>query len=184
MNQPLSELEQKFVLHWGEMGNKWGINRTVAHIHALLLVSPKPLSADDIANTLSIARSNVSTSVKELLGWEIIKPVPILGERKEHYEALKAPWEMFRIIADKRKRREIDPTVHALQQCLMEFGEDDKQPAEAKQQIKDILDFFETISNAYDQSNKLPTPVLIKLFKMENRVDKLLSLIPGFRPKA
>ncbi len=179
----LSELEQKFILHWGEMGNKWGINRTVAHIHALLLVSAKPLSADEIAAALSIARSNVSTSIKELLGWEIIKSVPILGDRKEHYEAIKEPWEMFRIIAEKRKRREIDPTVDALRQCVQDFDQHPNEPAHVKAQLSALLDFFETVTSSYEQTNKLPTPVLIKLFKLDNRVEKLLALLPGFKPK-
>ena len=179
----LTEIEQKFILHWGEMGNKWGINRTVAHIHALLLVSPKPLSADEIASALSIARSNVSTSIKELQGWEIIKSVPMLGDRKEHFEAMKEPWDMFRIIAEKRKRREIDPTVDALRECVQAFDQHPDEPEHVKSQLTALLDFFETVTNCYEQTNKLPTPVLVKIFKMENRVDLLLSMIPGFKKK-
>ena len=113
----LPAVEQKFVLHWGEMGTRWGINRTVAQIHALLYISPKPLHAEEIAETLGVARSNVSTSLKELQGWGIVKLTHVLGDKRDHFEALKDVWEMFRIVLDERKRREIDPTVALLREC-------------------------------------------------------------------
>src|SRR5687768_9861901 len=113
----LSPVEQKFVLHWGEMGTRWGINRTVAQIHALLYISPKPLPAEEIAETLAVARSNVSTSLKELQGWGIVKLVHVLGDKRDHFESLKDVWEMFRIVLDERKRREIDPTLALLREC-------------------------------------------------------------------
>ena len=102
----LTEVQQKFVLHWGEMGTRWGINRTVAQIHALLYISPKPLNAEDIAETLAVARSNVSTSLKELQGWRIVKLVHVLGDKRDHFESMRNVWEMFRIVLDERKRRE------------------------------------------------------------------------------
>src|ERR1700755_2744968 len=105
----LSPTEQKFVLHWGEMGTRWGINRTVAQIHALLYLSPKPLPAEAIAETLAVARSNVRNSPQELQNWGIIKLVHVLEDRRDHFEAMKDPWEMFRVILDERKKREIDP---------------------------------------------------------------------------
>ena len=92
----LSPIEQKFILHWGEMGTKWGINRTVAQIHALLFISPRPLHAEDITDTLQVARSNVSTSLKELQGWGIVKRVHVLGDARDHFESMKDVWEMFR----------------------------------------------------------------------------------------
>src|SRR6516162_11387502 len=114
----LSPVQQKFVLHWGEMGIRWGINRTVAQIHALLYVSPKPLNAEEIAETLNVARSNVSTSLKELQSWRIVKLVHVLGDKRDHFESMKNVWEMFRIVLDERKRREIDPTIAILEECI------------------------------------------------------------------
>ena len=114
----LSNIQQQYILHWGEMGTRWGINRTVAQIHALLYLSPKPLAAEEIAETLTVARSNVSTSIRELEGWGIVRAVHVLGDRREHYESMKDVWEMFRLIVEQRKRREVDPTIQLLRQCL------------------------------------------------------------------
>src|SRR5215831_14978358 len=129
----LTPVQQKFVLHWGEMGTRWGINRTVAQIHALLYISPKPLNAEEIAETLDVARSNVSTSLKELQGWRIVKLVHVLGDKRDHFEAIKNVWEMFRVVVDERKRREIDPTLTILEECIaetLEAKEPDKQTEE------------------------------------------------------
>ena len=110
-NSKLSPVAQKFILHWGEMGTRWGINRTVAQVHALLFLSPEPLNAEEIAQTLSVARSNVSTSLRELQAWRIVRKVSVFGDRRQHFESMKDLWEMFRVILEERKRREIDPTV-------------------------------------------------------------------------
>jgi DNA-binding transcriptional regulator GbsR (MarR family) len=120
----LSPVQQKFILHWGEMGTRWGINRTVAQIHALLYLSPKPLNAEEIAETLAVARSNVSTSLKELQGWRIVKLVHVLGDKRDHFESMKDVWEMFRVVLDERKRREIDPTLAVLRECIAEAEKD------------------------------------------------------------
>src|ERR1043166_425135 len=117
----LSSVQQKFILHWGEMGTRWGVNRTVAQVHALLYISPKPLNADDLIDTLGVARSNVSTSLKELQGWGIVKLVHVLGDKRDHFESMKDVWEMFRVVLDERKRREIDPTLEMLRQCREEI---------------------------------------------------------------
>src|SRR5436189_3709654 len=101
----LSPVQQKFVLHWGEMGARWGINRTVAQIHALLFISSKPLNAEDITAALDVARSNVSTSLRELQNWRIIKIVHVLGDRRDYFESMKDVWEMFRVVLDERKKR-------------------------------------------------------------------------------
>src|SRR5213593_214083 len=116
----LDPVSQRFVLHWGEMGTRWGVNRTVAQIHALLYLSAKPLNAEEIATTLSVARSNVSTSLRELQSWGIVKVVHVLGDRRDHFETLKDVWEIFRIVAEERKKREIDPTLRVLAQCVQE----------------------------------------------------------------
>src|SRR5438270_8114475 len=117
----LSPTEQKFVLHCGEMGTRWGINRTVAQVHALLFLSPKPLHAEEIATTLAVARSNVSNSLRELQGWGIVRVAHLLGDRRDHFESVKDVWEMFQVVAEERKRREIDPTLHVLQECVAEL---------------------------------------------------------------
>src|SRR6476660_642255 len=114
----LIPVQQKFVLHWGEMGTRWGINRTVAQIHALLYLSTKPLNAEEIAETLGVARSNVSTSLKELQGWGIVKLSHVMGDKRDHFESMKDVWEMFRLVLDERKRREIDPTLAMLRACI------------------------------------------------------------------
>src|ERR1700741_2072635 len=116
----LSPVQEKFILHWGEMGTRWGVNRTVAQVHALLYLSPEPLTADDIVATLGVARSNVSTSLKELQGWGIVKLVHVLGDKRDHFESMKDVWEMFRVVLDERKRREIDPTMSILRECISE----------------------------------------------------------------
>src|SRR6476660_8537022 len=108
----LSPVQEKFVLHWGEMGTRWGINRTVAQIHALLYLSAEPLHAEEIARLLSVARSNVSSSLRELQGWGIVRIAHVLGDRRDHFESMKDVWEMFRTILDERKKRETDPTLH------------------------------------------------------------------------
>src|SRR6188508_1290466 len=116
----LSPVAERFILHWGEMGTRWGINRTVAQIHALLFLSPRPLHAEAIAGTLGVARSNVSTSLRELQGWGIVRVAHILGDRRDHFESLKDVWEMFRIIVDERKKREADPTLATLREAVAE----------------------------------------------------------------
>src|ERR1700726_4864145 len=116
----LTPVVQKFILHWGEMGARWGINRTVAQVHALLFLSPKPVPADEIASTLTVARSNVSTSLRELQGWGIVRVVHVLGDRRDHFESVKDVWEIFRIVSEERKRREIDPTLQAIRECVRE----------------------------------------------------------------
>jgi len=105
----LTPVAQKFILHWGEMGTRWGINRTVAQVHALLFLSPRPVPADEISATLAVARSNVSTSLRELQGWRIVRVVHVLGDRRDHFESIKDVWEIFRIVSEERKRRRSIP---------------------------------------------------------------------------
>ena len=139
--QPLTPVRQKFILHWGEMGTRWGINRTVAQIHALLFISPKPLNADDIVETLGVARSNVSTSLKELQGWGIVKMVHVLGDKRDHFESMQDVWAMFRAVLDERKRREIDPALAMLRECIAEA--DPQKDAHTRERLGALRDFFE-----------------------------------------
>jgi DNA-binding transcriptional regulator GbsR (MarR family) len=170
----LTPVQEKFVLHWGKMGTQWGINRTVAQIHALLYISPKPLNAEEIAETLSVARSNVSTSLWELQGWGIIKTIPVLGDRRDHYESIKDVWELFRVVLDERKRREVDPTVAVLRECAAEAAKN-KADEYTHQRLSELLGFFETMGAWYDQIRKLPIPAVIKFVKMGDKILKTLG---------
>src|ERR1700684_4588889 len=125
----LSPAARKFVIHWGELGTRWGINRTVAQIHALLYLSPVPLEMAAICDTLEIARSNASTSLRELRGWGVVRSVHLIGDRREHFEAITDVWQMFAILIEARKRREIDPALTMLRECAAEL-EERNEPAE------------------------------------------------------
>jgi DNA-binding transcriptional regulator GbsR (MarR family) len=144
------------------MGTQWGINRTVAQIHALLYLAPRPLNAEEIANTLSVARSNVSTSLWELQGWGVIKTVHVLGDRRDHYQTLSDVWEMFRLILEERKKREIDPTLGILRECVHE-AQKSKAESENAQKLGALLDFFETMSSCYDQLKGVPVEEVAKI---------------------
>ena len=171
----LDPITEKFVLHWGEMGTRWGVNRTVAQIHALLYLSPAPLNAEDIATTLSIARSNVSTSLRELESWGIVKAVHLLGDRREHYQAMKDVWEMARVILDERKRREIDPTVAVLRECLAEAAGKGTGEAELRERLAAMLEFVEMVTSLYTQTSRLPAGTLRGLLSAQGKVRKLLG---------
>jgi len=173
----LNPTAEKFILHWGEMGARWGINRTVAQIHALLFLAPKPLNAEEIAAALSVARSNVSTSLKELQGWGIVKIVHILGDRRDHFESLKDVWEMFRIIMDERKKREADPTLSLLRDCVAESSRTGQTDKYTRERLTDMLDFFEQMTSWYEQTRRIPTPIVVKMTKMGDKVAKLLGVM-------
>ena len=171
----LSPVQQKFILHWGEMGTRWGINRTVAQIHALLYISPKPLNAEEIAATLNVARSNVSTSLKELQGWRIVRLVHVLGDKTDHFESMKDVWEMFRSVLDERKRREVDPTVALLQECLAEVAKDKGTDKHTEMRLRELNEFFQTTSAWYAQVSKLPGAGLVKFLGAGDRLFKRLG---------
>jgi DNA-binding transcriptional regulator GbsR (MarR family) len=173
--QTLTPVQQKFILHWGEMGTRWGINRTVAQIHALLFLSPVPLNAEAIAETLDMARSNVSTSLRELQGWGIVRVTHLLGDRRDHFETLKDVWEMFRIIVDERKKREADPTLAMLREAVAETRKPGAADAHTRERMADLLQFFELMTTWCDQTRKLPTPAVIRMVKMGNRLAKMLG---------
>lgn len=164
---------QKFILHWGEMGTRWGVNRTVAQVHALLYASPRPLNAEEIAQALKVARSNVSTSLRELESWGIIKPVHLLGDRREHYQSMTEVWEMARVILKERKRREIDPTLVHLRSCVAELAKAGPDDAVARQRLADMLEFLESLGALYDQVERLPTGTLQRILKMRKKMKAL-----------
>jgi len=171
----LTPIMERYVLHWGEMGQRWGVNRSVAQIHALLYLSPHPLNAEDIAQTLAIARSNVSTSLRELESWGIVRPIHLLGDRREHYQAMKDVWEMARVILDERKRREIDPTVSVLRECLREVNAKEPSGAERRERLKAMLEFVEMLTSLYAQISRLPTGTIHGLLSAQGKVRKLLG---------
>jgi len=172
----LGPVQQKFVLHWGEMGTRWGINRTVAQIHALLFISPKALHAEEIAETLDVARSNVSSSLKELQGWGIVKMVHVLGDKRDHFESMKDVWEMFRIVLDERKRREVEPTMAMLEECLAEAANDNSSDKHTVERLRELHRFFSTTSAWYGQVRKLPTAALAKFLAVGNKTLKRLGI--------
>ncbi len=144
------------------MGTRWGINRTVAQIHALLFISATgPLQAEEIVETLAVARSNVSTSLKELQGWGIVKMVHVLGDKRDHFESMKDVWELFRVVLDERKRREIDPTLLMLRECIAEAGELKDKDTYTRERLQELCDFFE-ITTAWGtrKSGKWPASAL------------------------
>jgi DNA-binding transcriptional regulator GbsR (MarR family) len=172
----LSPVQQKFILHWGEMGTRWGINRTVAQVHALLYISPKPLNADDIVQALGVARSNVSTTLKELQGWRIVKVTHVLGDRRDHFESMKDVWEMFRVVLDERKKREIDPTLAILRDCIAEAERDKETDEYTEQRLRDLAAFFEMTTAWYGQIRTWPTSALTRFVKLGDKVRRLLGL--------
>lgn len=171
----LTPVQQKFVLHWGEMGTRWGINRTVAQIHALLFLSPRPLNAEEIAETLAVARSNVSTSLKELQGWRIVRLVHVLGDKRDHFESMRDVWEMFRVVLDERKRREIDPTMAILEECLAEASAD-KEDKHTQERLRELHRFFHATTAWYNQLAKLPGTALVKFLNAGEKLLKSLGV--------
>ena len=171
----LTSVMQRCILHWGEMGNRWGVNRSVAQIHALLYLSPQPLNAEEIAATLSIARSNVSNSLKELQNWQLVHVSHVLGDRRDHFLAEKGMWELLLTVMDGRKRREIDPTLSVLRQCVTDLDDDRQTPKEVRERIKGLLQFTEQVSSWYEDMKRIPRPTLVKLMKMGTRVAKLVG---------
>ncbi|MCG8545714.1 MAG: MarR family transcriptional regulator [Alphaproteobacteria bacterium] len=173
---PLPEAVERFILYWGDLGGQWGVNRSVAQIHALLYLSPKPLNAERIAETLRIARSNVSNSLKELTGWKLIRRVPIPGDRRDHFEAETDLWEMVARIAQGRKEREIDPAAAALRECVTSASTDPKVDPVALARLQEMLRFVEAINRWYEQMLRVPKAQLSTLMKMGDKVVSVLSL--------
>jgi DNA-binding transcriptional regulator GbsR (MarR family) len=174
MNE-LSPTAKKFILHWGELGTRWGLNRTVAQIHALLYISPRALTAEEISTLLSAARSNVSNSLRELQSWGIVRAAHVLGDRRDHFETTKDVWELFYVILDERKRREIDPTLQVLRECAMQITENTSEDKEARKRIREMLNFFEETSSLYDEFRKIPGGAFRQLLRFKGQLRRLFS---------
>jgi len=165
---------RQFILHWGEMGARWGVNRTVAQVHALLFVSEEPVTAEYVAETLLVARSNVSVSLRELQAWGLVRVVHLMGDRRDHFQTTKDVWEMFQIILEGRKRREVDPTLAVLRELMAEprasgLGE------HARQRLTELLAFFEMVTAWYEQVRQMPRSTLTRFLKLGGRVVRLLE---------
>jgi len=171
----LSAVAQKFILHWGEMGTRWGINRTVAQVHALLFLSPGPVPADEISTTLAVARSNVSTSLRELQGWGIVRMVHVLGDRREHFESIKDVWEIFRIVSEERKRREIDPTLRVIGECVAELKGNPQGDAYTRERLESMLEFLTVMSGLFEEVMRMPAPALKGMGKLRGKVITLFG---------
>jgi DNA-binding transcriptional regulator GbsR (MarR family) len=170
----LSTTLSRFVLHWGEMGTRWGVNRTVAQIHALLYITGRPMHAEEIADTLAVARSNVSTSIRELQGWNLVKLVHLAGDRRDHFETSTDVWELLRVIVRERQRREIAPTVQVLRELLADPAIS-KEPADAKRRMRETLELLDTLTAWSDEMLRLDTDTLTKVLKLGARIKKLLG---------
>jgi DNA-binding transcriptional regulator GbsR (MarR family) len=171
----LSPAVEKYVLHWGEMGTRWGTNRTVAQIQALLYLSPEPLRADEIVELLSVARSNVSTSIRELQGFGLVRMTHVLGDRRDYFESLHDVWELFRVIFEQRKQRELNPTLSMLKICAEEVDQEKETDPVTKERIHNMLDFVETTSDWYEQIRDIPTKTLTKLMKLGQGITKFIK---------
>jgi DNA-binding transcriptional regulator GbsR (MarR family) len=165
---------RRFVMHWGEMGWRWGVNRTVSQIHGLLFLAGRPMHAEEIAELLQVARSNVSTSLRELQNWNLVRVVHLVADRRDHFETAQDPWELLRVIVRQRKAREFDPTLAVLRECVgdAEFARLD---AGAQKRVRDTLGLMEGVSSWADQMLSLDTPMLTRLVKLGARVQAFLG---------
>jgi DNA-binding transcriptional regulator GbsR (MarR family) len=173
----LSPALSRFVLHWGEMGARWGVNRTVAQIHALLYIQGRPMHAEEIADTLGVARSNVSTSLRELQGWNLVRLTHLAGDRRDHFETSTQVWELLRTIVRERQKREIAPTVEVLRELLADpaIG---REPAAAKLRMQETLELLQTLTAWSDEMLRLDTETLATVLKLGARIKKLVQRPP------
>jgi DNA-binding transcriptional regulator GbsR (MarR family) len=169
----LPAISRRFVMHWGEMGSRWGVNRTVAQIHALLYLSGRPLHAEEIADILLVARSNVSTSLRELQNFNLVRVTHLVGDRRDHFETSKDVWELFRTVVRERKSREFDPTVAMLRECVSDpaFSRED---ADARTRIRETLALMTALSSWGEEMLRLEPATLMKVMKLGSRIQKLL----------
>ncbi|RRS02526.1 MarR family transcriptional regulator [Aquabacterium soli] len=169
----LSDVARKFVVHWGEMGSAWGVNRTVSQIHALLFFHGRPLHAEDIAETLGVARSNVSNSLKELLNWKLVRTTQLLGDRRDYFETSLDVWELFRTVIRERKEREFDPTTRMLQDLVNQSGFA-KEPPDAQDRVRETLKLMQSVGSWSDEMLRLSPSTLEKVMRMGASVQKFV----------
>jgi len=177
----LSPLVRSFVSHFGEMGSRWGINRTVGQIYALIFVSPRPLNADDIGESLEFSRSNVSMGLKELQAWRLVRLRHLPGDRREYFEAPTDAWEIFRTLAEERRRREIEPTLSMLRNALLEEATTEEDRI-AQQRMKSMHDLIELMTNWFDDVQRMDQKTIAQLMKMGSKVQRLLEFTGKLKP--
>jgi len=175
----LSPLIQRFVLHFGEMGSRWGINRTVGQIYALLFTASRPLNADEIAEALGFSRSNVSIGLKELESWNLVKLSHQPGDRREYFSAPDDVWAIFRTLAEERRRREIDPTLSMLREVQLEVVTDPND-RHAQERMKEMYGLILLVTSWFGEIQKLDVATLEKLMKLGSKVNKLLDVKDKF----
>lgn len=166
----LDPVIEKLVSHWGEMGARWGVSRMVAQIHALLYFSPQPLAADEIVAALGVARSHVSNSLKELQSWGVIKVVHLRGDRREHFQSIKDVWQLFEILLDERKRREMDPTLKLLRETQALVNDGAGVDPHTRERLGEMLGFFEMMDGWFGEVRRLPLASRVKLVKWGARI--------------
>jgi DNA-binding transcriptional regulator GbsR (MarR family) len=176
----LDQQAERFILHFGEMGGRWGVNRTVGQIYALLFLSPEPLHAEEIAETLKISRSNVSMSLHELQSWRLVLLSHKVGDRRDYFESPKDVWEIFRILVEEKRKREIDPTLTLLRSILMEQPDGEREEYE-HQRIAAMLELIELATGWFDEIQNLPPETLQSLMKLGSKVQKVLGLVGKVR---
>lgn len=169
----LTPATREFILHWGEMGTKWGVNRSVAQIHALLHIMPKPLTAEEICDVLGLARSNVSTALKELQSWKLVKATRELGDRRDHFSSVQDVFDMVSLIVEGRREREYLPTIDALRRVTKE-AEDDGTPKETRVRMTETLETMEQLDNWYQDINRLPRSVQLTIMKLGAKIARFL----------
>ena len=169
----LTDVARQFVVHWGEMGSAWGVNRTVSQIHALLFFHGRPLHAEEIAETLGVARSNVSNSLKELTNWRLIRTTQILGDRRDYFETSSDVWELFRTVVRERKEREFDPTTRMLQD-LVKQPSFDKESPDSQDRVRETLKLMEALGSWSDEMLRLSPSTLEKVLRMGASVQKFI----------
>lgn len=169
----LSPITQRFVVHWGEMGTSWGVNRTVSQIHALLFFHGRALHAEEIAETLNVARSNVSTSLKELLNWNLIRTTHLLGDRRDYFETSVDVWELFRTVVRERKEREYDPTVRMLRELVAQPGFEQESP-DAQDRVRETLRLMDSLGVWADEMLRLSPGTLDKVLRLGASVQKFV----------
>lgn len=182
----ITPLTQSFIHHFGEMGSRWGINRTVGQMYALLFVAREPLCADDIAEALAISRSNVSMGLKELQSWQLVRLRHFAGDRREFFEAPQDIWEIFHTLAEQRRRREVEPTQSMLRVALMQTPASEDE-AYAQQRMKEMHDLIEQLMNWFDEVQKLSPDTARQLLDMGAKVSRVLEFkdrLTGKAPKA
>ena len=173
LKEALGAPGRRFVLHWGEMGSRWGVNRTVAQLHALLFLAGRPMHAEELSGLLQVARSNISNSLRELQNWHLVRTVHLQGDRRDYFDTARDPWELMRTIVRERKAREFDPTVRVLGECIADPEFPRLEPA-AQKRMRDTLGLMETLSRWVEEMLHLESATLARVAKLGAKVQTLV----------